>query len=184
MKHPTQKGGDAPMPETKKKKPKAKPPEPQLDSRGRPSTYTQEIAALICEHLQDGLTLKEICRAEHMPHESTVRKWACEDREGFYTLYAKAREIGYQAMADELLVISDNAHNDWMERNYERDQDNGGWVANGEHLQRSRLRVDTRKWLLSKALPKLYGDKTTTTIEPSDGLTGLLEAIAGRPRLG
>jgi hypothetical protein len=37
--------------------------------------------------------------------------------------------------------------------------DDTGWLVNGENLQRSRLRVDTRKWLLSKALPKIYGDK-------------------------
>jgi len=28
-----------------------------------------------------------------------------------------------------------------------------------EHIQRARLRVDTRKWILSKMLPKVYGDK-------------------------
>ena len=59
-------------------------------------------------------------------------------------------------MADEILEIADNGANDWMERQGEKD---AGWQANGENLQRSRLRVDTRKWLLSKALPKFYGEK-------------------------
>ena len=57
-------------------------------------------------------------------------------------------------MVDELLEIADDCTNDYMERN-------GKLVFDGEHISRSRLRVDTRKWLLSKALPKLYGDKLT-----------------------
>lgn len=61
-------------------------------------------------------------------------------------------------MADELLEVADDARNDWMERHGEED---AGWVVNGEHIQRSRLRVDTRKWMLSKALPKVFGDKVT-----------------------
>ena len=127
-----------------------------MTERGRPSIYTPEIAALICERLAEGWTLREVCKADDMPVESTVRNWALTDHEGFFAHYAKAREIGYHAMADETLDIADNAANDWMERNGE---DDAGWQANGEHIQRSRLRIDTRKWLLSKALPKVYGDK-------------------------
>jgi hypothetical protein len=94
-----------------------------------------------------------------MPWESTVRGWALDDREGFSAQYTRAREIGYLAMADELLEVSDDGRNDWLERS----DDNGGtsYQLNGEHVQRSRLRVDTRKWLLSKALPKVFGDKVT-----------------------
>jgi hypothetical protein len=124
--------------------------------RGRPSIYSEETAAKICQQLADGMTLREICRAEDMPAESTVRLWSVEDREGFSARYTRAREAGYQYMADELVEISDDGSNDWIERN---DEDNKGYEANGEHLQRSRLRVDTRKWLLSKALPKIYGDR-------------------------
>jgi hypothetical protein len=49
-----------------------------------------------------------------------------------------------------------------MERN---DPDNPGWQANGEHLQRSRLRFDARRWLASKIMPKVYGDRITQEIE-------------------
>ena len=101
-----------------------------------------------------------------MPAEATVRQWVLHNRDGFYAQYAEAREIGYQTMADELLEIADNGQNDWMERNA---GDDAGWQANGEHVQRSRLRLDTRKWLLSKALPKIYGDKQT--VEHQGGLT-------------
>jgi hypothetical protein len=61
-------------------------------------------------------------------------------------------------MAEEMLEIADDAKNDWMER---QDDEGGniGWRLNGDHVQRSRLRIDTRKWLASKLKPKKYGDK-------------------------
>ena len=133
---------------------------------GETSTFTHETARLICEQLATGKTLREVCRAENMPPESTVRLWALDDREGFAAHYTRAREIGYHAMADDMLEIADDGRNDWMERNGE---DGAGWSVNGEHMQRSRLRVDTRKWMLSKALPKVYGDKLDLTHANPDG---------------
>lgn len=123
---------------------------------GQTHTYSQEIADAICRELADGKSLREVCRMDGMPPESTVRLWALDDREGFAAQYARAREIGYYAMADDLLEIADDGRNDWMERNGD---DAPGWQVNGEHLQRSRLRVDTRKWMLSKVLPKVYGER-------------------------
>ncbi len=55
-------------------------------------------------------------------------------------------------MADEVLEVADDRAQDWIKTE-------NGDVFNGDHYQRSRLMVDTRKWLLSKALPKIYGDK-------------------------
>lgn len=149
--------------------------------KGRPTKYTKALADKICEQLAEGFTLREICKPEEYPAESTVRLWALDDRDGFSAQYARAREVGYQTMADELLEISDDGRNDWMERNGEDDR---GWVANGEHMGRSRLRVDTRKWLLSKALPKLYGEKVIATHEAGDSLTAFLGSISSLPRLG
>lgn len=104
-----------------------------------------------------------------MPAESTVRAWALEDREGFSAQYTRARELGYLAMADELLEVADDGKNDWMERR--DDDDKASYVLNGEHVQRSRLRVDTRKWMLSKALPKIFGDKIEHSSDPDRPLT-------------
>jgi hypothetical protein len=69
-------------------------------------------------------------------------------------------------LADELLEISDNGLNDWMERNGEG---NVGWLVNGEAIQRSKLRVDTRKWVASKLKPKKYGDRQTFEHTGKDG---------------
>lgn len=124
--------------------------------RGRPCTYDAGIVEQILKRLASGETLRGICRDEGMPPESTVREWALDDREGFAARYARARHLGAYAMADELLEIADDGRNDWIERD-------GGKALDGEHVQRSRLRADTRKWLLSKQLPQEFGDKLDVT---------------------
>lgn len=127
------------------------------------SKYTPEVAYFILEKLAEGISLREICREhEQTPDESTVRKWALDDVEGFAARYTRAREIGYHSMADEIFDIADDGRNDWMDRTNARtgevDQ-----VPNHENINRSRLRVDSRKWFLSKVLPKIYGEKLAVT---------------------
>lgn len=151
---------------------------------GRPSVYTVELADKILVELASGRTLREVCSMDGMPPESTVRSWVLDDREGFQKRYASAREIGYQSMADEILEIADDGRNDWMER-----QNGAGEsieAVNHEHISRSRLRFDARRWLLSKALPKVYGDKLDidqkTTHEVGNSVADLMKAIDGRTR--
>lgn len=139
-----------------------------MADRGRPSTFDKDVANEICIRLAGGETLRQVCADDGMPAESTVRQWAMDDREGFTAQYTRARELGYLAMADELLEVADDGTNDWMERQ-NADGTTGDVVLNGEHVQRSRLRVDTRKWLLSKALPKVYGDKIQQEVTGGDG---------------
>ncbi len=127
-----------------------------MPNRGRPSKYTKEIAAEICRRLAEGESLRAICRDDDMPPESTVREWVLDDREGFAAHYARARDLFLDCMAEETLEISDDASNDWMMR---KEGEDSGWRLNGDHVQRSRLRVDTRKWYLSKLAPKRYGDR-------------------------
>lgn len=114
---------------------------------------TPELETKILDRLAEGESLRAICRSEGMPTEGAVRKWVREDPEGFGTQYARAREVGYELLADELLEISDDGANDSY-----KDED-GNERTNYDVIARSRLRVDTRKWLLSKMLPKVYGDK-------------------------
>lgn len=95
-----------------------------------------------------------------MPPESTIRGWALDDRGGFAAQYARAREIGYQSMADDILDIADESGGD-----IKTDLESGSVSMDAEFVARSRLRVDARKWLLSKALPKVFGDKVALTGE-------------------
>lgn len=124
---------------------------------GRPSTYSQELADRICEKLAEGLSLRTVCKEDWAPALSSVFKWLREKPE-FSEQYAKAKEQGALAMFEEILDIADDGTNDWMEI-HSADGEAIGWKQNGEAIQRSRLRVDTRKWALSKILPKKYGDR-------------------------
>lgn len=132
---------------------------------GRPSSYTQEIADQICALLSEGKSLRSICKAESMPSAVTVFAWL-RKHEGFLKQYEKAKEESADALADEMLDIADEASNDWME---DHDKDNPGYRLNGEAIGRSRLRVDTRKWIASKLKPKKYGDKVQTELTGKDG---------------
>jgi hypothetical protein len=158
-------------PARKKAKPKAKPktkakPRTMALPKGRPSDYTQEKADLICMMLAEGVSLREICRAEDMPHIATVMRWILA-REGFREQYVLAREVQADTLFDETLDIADNAINDWMERR-NRDGEVIGWIENGEAIKRSQLRIDTRKWIAGKLHPKKYADRTDNDVRVID----------------
>lgn len=132
---------------------------------GRPSGYTQEIADRICAQLSAGMSLRTVCKAEDMPDAATVYRWLRTQSE-FCEQYTRAKEDAADAFAEEMLDIADEASNDWMEVH---DKDNPGYRFNGEHVNRSRLRVDTRKWIASKLKPKKYGDRVQTELTGKDG---------------
>lgn len=92
-----------------------------------------------------------------MPDFSTVKRWLRrKGLEEFRAQYAQAREDRAHLWAEEIVDIADDGSNDY----YERD---GEQVVDHENIQRSRLRVDTRKWILSKLLPKEYGDSVASS---------------------
>ncbi len=131
--------------------------EPEMAKRGRPTVYSPELAKCICDLLATGYTLNEVCRQPDMPDDRTVREWATDPRHPFSPLYTRAREIGYHKMADDLLEIVDNSANDWMRR--AREDGVVETVLDREHILRTEMRFKARQWLLSKALPKIYGDR-------------------------
>lgn len=139
-----------------------------------------KIAQAILARMVNGEGLKTICRTPGMPPPSTVRIWALTNPE-FGRAFHEARRIGCEGMADELVEISDDGKNDWMERLGE-DGKPVGWKLNGEHVLRSRLRVDTRKWVLSKVLPKLYGDKLQIGGDPENPIKHLIEDASAKMR--
>lgn len=145
---------------------------------GRPSVYSNVIADIICTRLAAGESLRGICRDEALPDAATVFRWLASSDErygGFREQYARARDIQADALVDEILDISDDGTNDWMERKG-ADGQSLGWQLNGEHVQRSRLRVDSRKWFASKVAPKKYGDKITVGGDAESPLAVVMEA--------
>lgn len=127
-----------------------------MAKRGRPSKFTAEIAAEICRRIADGHSLREIGGDAGMPAKPTIVRWL--DRQDFRAQYARAKEAQADHFADEILEIADDASNDWMERNVGEEV---VVVPDHEHISRSKLRVDARKWLMSKMAPKKYGDKVS-----------------------
>ena len=101
-----------------------------------------------------------------MPHESTIFRWLAAHEE-FQERYTCAKAVCAEYMGEELLDIADDCTNDWMKRNGQEDEEY--WVANGEHIQRSKLRIHTRQWLMGKLKPKKYGDKQFKEVSGPDG---------------
>lgn len=92
-----------------------------------------------------------------LPSYSSIMSWIGADTV-LLEKYTRAKEAQADFMADEILDIADDGTNDWMER-HDKEGENVGYQINGEHVQRSRLRIESRKWLASKLKPKKYGDK-------------------------
>lgn len=108
--------------------------------------------------LSEGKTLRDFCRQEGKPSYSTIYAWLEEDKDAAERI-ARARQLGFDAIAQECLEIADDGSNDWMQTTG-RDKE-PGWQLNGEHVQRSKLRVWSRLQLLAKWDPKRYGDRMT-----------------------
>lgn len=119
---------------------------------GRPTKYSNALADRICEQVAHGKTIRTICIDEDMPTVSTIFQWLLKYKY-FSEQYARAREIMADILFDEILDIADNNSKD-TEYDYD-----GNERPNREWMGRSKLKVDTRKWLLTKIAPKKYGDR-------------------------
>jgi len=140
---------------------------------GRPTKYTQEIADLICEQLAMGISMRSISKDDVFPAMSTMFKWLREHEE-FSEQYVKAKQESADAMAEEILYITDTP-----ERGMIVTTKADGTIETKEEdmLGHRRLQVDTRKWLMAKMKPKVYGDKLDMTSDgkalPSPILNGI-----------
>ncbi len=108
--------------------------------------------------------MEKTCRTiKDAPTPAAVLMWV-EKYPEFGKDYARARETGYKLLADEIIAISDES---CVETKYEGEEVK--LVLDATAVARNRLRVDTRKWMLSKMLPKTFGDKTTQEITGAGG---------------
>lgn len=136
----------------------------------RPTDYNQEIADKICEAISEGMSLRELCRADDMPAKATVFRWLTLHQE-FSDQYARAREEQAEAMADEIVNIVDTAANPLMVDGIPLMKDGKPVMyADAAAIAHARLKMDARKWVASKLKPKKYGDK----LELDQNVTGNL----------
>jgi hypothetical protein len=120
---------------------------------GRPTDYTPELGQEICEAIaSSGYGLPTLCKQNpHWPNRSSIFLWLRKYPE-FSDRYHQAKKDQVSALVDDILEISDDSSQDALE-----DED-GNVRFNSEFAARSRLRVDTRKWIAAKLVPRLYGD--------------------------
>lgn len=139
----------------------------------RPKMYTPGLCKRICNRIMLGETLTSICNEPDMPAKVTIAKWLADPRMvDFRNEYYNARRIQAELRVDEAFDIADDCSRDWIEE-YDRDGNFLGYKPDNEAIQRSKLRVDTRKWFAGKMLPRLYGENSQVDI----GVTGDLAAL-------
>lgn len=117
---------------------------------GRPSKYTPELAAEICERLSNGEPLRQICRDDHMPNWSVVYDWMARD-ETLSQHIACAREQGQDAMAERAYAE--------MYDEPERILSEGGSRIDSGYVQLVKARAEITLKMLAKWNPKKYGDR-------------------------
>ena len=128
--------------------------------------FSQELFDTICERIAEGRSLRAICQDEDMPAQSSVFRWLAAEPE-LQEKYARAREAQADAIFDEILDIADDARNDWMER--QNADGSSATLVDHEHVSRSKLRIEARRWMAGKLRPKVYGEKLDLTHANPDG---------------
>jgi hypothetical protein len=138
---------------------------------GRPSKYDPEIAREMCELLSEGVPLREICRSDpKFPAWRTVYDWMKKDAD-LSTAIACARDMGYDAMAEDCLLIADTP---MLGEEISESESPDGEDAEGNTVMKKtvtikkvdmlghrKLQIETRLKLLAKFNPKKYGDRIT-----------------------
>ncbi len=117
------------------------------------------IINTVCDNIEKGLSLRKALLLDGMPNRNTFYEWIDND-ETKLNQYARATEIRADLIFEDILHIADDTSKDHQTVDLDGVEITS---VNNEVIQRSRLRVDSRKWILSKMQPKKYGDKLDVT---------------------
>lgn len=120
-------------------------------------TYSPELADQICELMVEGISLRKICAMPGMPSRRGVFHWI-KDNDEFRRKYDIARLMMVEYWAHEIIEIADDSTGDFIIN------ERGDRVVDHENINRSRLKVDARKWLMSKLHPERYGDRVSADV--------------------
>lgn len=120
----------------------------------RPTEYDEEVASEILSRISRGDSLTKILSDPDLPGLDTVTRWAVDDVSGFRERYVTAQQQRAAIWGEELMDIADNED---------------------ESPFRSSLRLRTRQWMLSKLMPRTFGDKLALT-GPDGGPVALAKA--------
>jgi hypothetical protein len=169
---PQKRAAAAPKPKVKAKgaATPAKPTEAPKKN-GRPSKYTPELVEEICERLSAGEPLRQICRDDRMPHWTRMYDWLSKDPD-LSLRVAHARDIGYDAIAEEALEIANTPHigqKKVFSSGAGEDEDSMT-VTEDDMLGHRKLQIETRLKLLACWNPKKYGNKVALGGDPGNPL--------------
>lgn len=130
------------------------------------TVYTPAILAEICQRIATGEPLEAICRAKHIPHADTIHRWIAEEKiPNIARDIARARERGYDALAEQSMLVAKGVEN----------------YSTGD-VNRDKLVVDTTLKLLSK-WSKRYADKQQIELTGKDGAPLSLRLVEMQQRL-
>jgi hypothetical protein len=139
----------------------------------RPRVYSKEVADTLLDRMANGETPTEVCRDPAMPSWVVMCRWRRQN-EDFDKRYRIAHESCVEYLVSDVVNISDNAVNDYVDRINPRGKTTR--VFDREHFERSRLRVESRKWMAAKILRWTYGDKSEVEVRTPDGVNIKVEA--------
>jgi hypothetical protein len=144
---------------------------------GRPTMFSETLAAVICGRIATGDTLTKICKTKGFPVPATVHRWRRENSQ-FRADYDLARDDQMDGWGDEIVAIADDNSLDTIDSVDK--QGNAIQVANHANVQRDRLRIDTRKFLMAKINGQQYGDKVEHQVR---GKVDHIHSISDRERM-
>jgi len=107
----------------------------------------QEVIRLISEGKSASSAIKEVGISKRTFFGAVL------DSDEIGNQYARATELRAAIMFDQIEQIADDSSGD------ETYDNNGNPKQNTEFIQRSKLRVDARKWMLARMNPRKYGDR-------------------------
>jgi len=116
---------------------------------GRPTIFNETLAAKICQRIADGESIRAICSDPDMPSTTAIFRWIANGKyDGFRQLYEASMQIRLETLGDGLIELADAP----IERN-------AAGAIDSAAVQMRRLQIETRRWILSKLLPRKYGDR-------------------------
>jgi hypothetical protein len=148
-------------------------------ARGVPSVwYTEYLVVRLVKMIAQGYTLRQISNMKGMPELNIMLKWYAEKPE-FRQRIEKAKTELVERFAEDILDIADDSANDYMVRVAR----NGEEIRTVDHenVNRSKLRIETRKWLMSKLRPERYGDNMK--IDKKIDIVARVEAMTPQQRI-
>ena len=150
-----------------------------LHAVGRPSSYTAELAAILCQRLANGQNLIAICEDPMMPVPSTVYRWQ-EEHEEFRGAYARARQALADYAACEVLHLSDVSRIGTKTEEGVNAQGAFSKTITADMVDRAKLQVDARKWFAARVAPDRYGDRLAHQMLDEKGKPAKLEITVSR----